>query len=80
MPPPDGAAEVRRLIEVVEDERPEPPRRPMRELPTADPYPIDALGDVLGVAARAIHDRVRAPPARAIPTLRAATASGSNPP
>jgi hypothetical protein len=41
--------------------RPEPPRQLMRELPPADPFPIDALGDVLAPAARAIHDRVRAP-------------------
>jgi hypothetical protein len=33
----------------------------MRELPPADPFPIDALGDVLAPAARAIHDRVQAP-------------------
>jgi hypothetical protein len=33
----------------------------MREIPPADPFPNDALGDVLGSAARAIHDRVRAP-------------------
>jgi hypothetical protein len=35
----------------------------MRELPPADPFPVDALGDVLGPAARAIHDRIQAPPA-----------------
>jgi putative DNA primase/helicase len=40
---------------------PEAPRPLMRELPRADPFPVDALGDVLGPAARAIHDRVRAP-------------------
>src|SRR5215813_9580287 len=39
----------------------EPPRPLMRELPPADPFPVDALGDVLGAAARAIHDRVQAP-------------------
>jgi hypothetical protein len=39
----------------------EPPRPLMREMPPADPFPIDALGGVLGAAARAIHDRVRAP-------------------
>ena len=39
----------------------EPPRPLMRELPPADPYPIDALGHVLAPAARAIHDRVKAP-------------------
>lgn len=37
---------------------PEPLRRP---LPPAEPYPLDALGDVLGKAARAIHDVVQAP-------------------
>jgi hypothetical protein len=39
----------------------ESPRPLMRELPPADPYPVDALGDVLKSAARAIHDRVQAP-------------------
>jgi len=33
----------------------------MRELPPATPFPDDALGKILGPAARAIHDRVRAP-------------------
>ncbi len=41
--------------------RAEPPRALMRELPSADPFPVGALGDVLGPAAAAIHDRVRAP-------------------
>jgi hypothetical protein len=39
----------------------EPPRPLIRELPPADPFPIDALGDLLGSAARAIHERVRCP-------------------
>jgi Protein of unknown function (DUF3987) len=39
----------------------EPPRPLMRELPPADPVPIEALGDVLMPAAYAIHDRVQAP-------------------
>ncbi len=39
----------------------EPPRPLMRALPPADPFPIDALGDVLGAGALAIHDRVQAP-------------------
>jgi hypothetical protein len=39
----------------------EPPRLLMRESPPADPFPIDALGDALVPAARAIHDRVQAP-------------------
>ena len=37
------------------------PRPLMREIPPADEFPVDALGDVLGPAARAIHDRVQAP-------------------
>src|SRR5947207_9941681 len=41
--------------------KPEPPRPLMRELPPADPFPVDVLGVVLGAAARAIHDRVQAP-------------------
>jgi hypothetical protein len=39
----------------------EPPRPLMRELPPADPFPVDALGNVLAPAARAINDRVQAP-------------------
>jgi hypothetical protein len=63
MSPPDGAAEVRRIIGMAKRLNPEPPRPLMRQLPPADPFPIDALGDVLGAAARAIHDRVKAPEA-----------------
>jgi hypothetical protein len=61
MSPPDGAAEIRRIIDRAEDATPEPPRPLMREPTPADPFPVDALGDVLGAAARAIHDRVQAP-------------------
>jgi hypothetical protein len=61
MSPPDGAAELRRHIDMAEEVKREPPRPLMRELPPADPFPVDALGDVLGPAARGIHDRVQAP-------------------
>jgi hypothetical protein len=61
MTPPDGAAELRRIIGMAEEVKSEPPRAVMRELPRADPFPVDALGDVLGAAACAIHDRVQAP-------------------
>ena len=61
MSPPDGAAEIRCIVENAEEVKPEPPRPLMRELPPADPFPVDALGDLLGAAARAIHDRVQAP-------------------
>jgi hypothetical protein len=52
---------VRAIIENAMDEKAEPPRPLMRELSPADPFPVDALGTVLGSAARAIDDRVRAP-------------------
>ena len=37
------------------------PRPLMREIPPADEFPVNALGGILGSAARAIHDRVQAP-------------------
>jgi putative DNA primase/helicase len=37
---------------------PEPLRAP---LPSAEPYPVDALGEVLGLAAKAINESVKAP-------------------
>ncbi len=40
---------------------PERPRPLMRELPPANPFPIDALGNILSDAAKAIHDKVQAP-------------------
>jgi Protein of unknown function (DUF3987) len=63
MSPPDsaGAAQVRAIIANADEMKPEPPRPLMRESPPADPFPVDALGDVLAPAARAIHDRVQAP-------------------
>jgi hypothetical protein len=61
MSPSDGAERVRDFVFGAKEVKPEPPRPLMREFPPADPFPIDALGDVLGAAARAIHDRVQAP-------------------
>jgi len=52
---------VRAIVASADDVKAEPPRPLMRELPPADPFPVDALGKLLGSAARAIHDRVRAP-------------------
>ena len=40
---------------------PERPRPLMRELPPPELFPVDAMGELLGSAARAIHDRVQAP-------------------
>jgi hypothetical protein len=74
MSPPDGAAEIRRIIDMTEDAKPEPPRPLMRDLPSADPFPAEALGDVLGAAARAIQDRVQAPLAIGAQSVLAAAA------
>lgn len=52
---------VREIIENAPEPKSEPPRPLMRELLPADPFPVDVLGPVLGPAAYAIHDRVRAP-------------------
>jgi len=56
-----GAESVREAIDGAEEVTPEPPRPLMRELPPADPFPIDSLGDLLAPAAIAIHDRIQAP-------------------
>jgi putative DNA primase/helicase len=37
---------------------PEPLRAP---IPKAEPYPVEALGDVLGAAAKALHETIKAP-------------------
>jgi Protein of unknown function (DUF3987) len=54
---------VRAIIKSAQAEKAEPPLPLTRELPPAHPFPVQALGTVLAPAARAIHDRVRAPPA-----------------
>lgn len=59
MPPPDGAAELRRIIDVAEDVMPEPPRSPPRPWPTLDPVALYGLpGDVV----RAIAPHTEADP------------------
>jgi hypothetical protein len=55
-----GAERVKDTVDDAEEVRLESPRPLMRELPPADQFPVDALG-VLEPAARAIHDRIRAP-------------------
>jgi hypothetical protein len=55
----------------------EKPRPLMRELPPAATFPVDGLGDVLGPAARAIHDRIQAPMAICGQAVLAAAALAS---
>jgi hypothetical protein len=54
---------VRSIVEQAPEVNLEPPRPLIRELPPADPFPVEALGDILGAATRAINDRVQAPSA-----------------
>src|SRR5262245_20366445 len=56
-----GAEAVRESVRTAEDVKAEAPRPLMRELQPADPFPTDALGDLLAPAARAIPERVQAP-------------------
>ena len=53
--------EERCLRAAVRQEQKEPPRPLMREPDPPKPFPDEALGEVLGPVARAIHDRVQAP-------------------
>jgi hypothetical protein len=64
---------VRAIIENAKDEKAELPRPLMRELPPADPFPVDALGSLLAPTARAINDIVQAPPAICGQSVLAAT-------
>ena len=54
-------AQVKAAFDAAKQYTPEPPRPLMRELPPAEPFPVDALGGVLKDAAEAIHDRTQAP-------------------
>src|SRR5437870_2113029 len=59
MSPPDGAEAVRQIVRMAAEEALEPPRPLARELPPADPFPVEALGPILRPAAEAIHDKVQ---------------------
>jgi hypothetical protein len=39
----------------------EPPRPLRREIPPSEPFPVEAMGQLIAKAAEAIHDRVQAP-------------------
>lgn len=55
------AATVKNILDTAPEYTAEPPRALTRELPPADPFPVDALGYILRAAALGIHDRVQAP-------------------
>lgn len=52
---------INATVENASSFKPERPRPLMRELPPAHPFPVEALGAILGDAAKAIHDKVQAP-------------------
>lgn len=56
-----NVAAVRAIMDDAVDATAETPRPLTRKLPPADPFPVDALGDILAPAAHAIHDRIQAP-------------------
>jgi len=58
---PELAAALKKARGTEPELKLEPPRPLIRELPPADPFPVESLGDVLGDATRAINDRVQAP-------------------
>lgn len=68
------AAEISKLAKLADTpkaERPEP--EPLRApLPPGEPYPVAALGDVLGNAAQVIHEVVKAPLAMCCQSVLAA--------
>ena len=72
MSPDPGA--IRAIVEQAGELRVEPPRPLTRQMPPADVFPVDALGDLLGAAAQAIHDRVQAPLAICSQSVLAAAA------
>lgn len=57
----DNTENITGLAEEIANPQAEPPRPLMRELPQASPFPVGALGAILGDAANAIHDKVQAP-------------------
>jgi Protein of unknown function (DUF3987) len=58
-----SATRLKEMIEAAPEVEIEPPRPLQRPLEPADPFPIEALGSVLGDAALAIVDQVRCPAA-----------------
>lgn len=72
----DALAKVARVARVAAVSEPEPLRA---VLPPAEPYPVDMLGDVLGGAAKALHDSVKAPLAMCCQSVLAAASLAVQP-
>jgi hypothetical protein len=73
----EGNEAIITLIKDAEEQRPEPPRPLIRESSPADPFPVDALGPILGPAAAGIHERVQCPLAISAQSVLAAATLAS---
>ena len=68
----DGVAEVKRQTDI--EQQPDEGPQPLRRKPTpAEDFPVNALGEILGNAARSIHQTVKAPIAVCCQSILAAT-------
>lgn len=67
-----SADQVREAFDSPEIVQTEAPRPLVRETPPADPFPVDALGQILGAAAEAIIEKVQCPAAIAGQSVLAA--------
>ncbi len=56
-----AAEDIRKVFDAAEAFQAEPPRPLMRELPEGEPFPVDALGSILGAAATGIQEKIQAP-------------------
>ena len=65
-------SKVHQVWDEAEVFKPEPPRPLHRELPPAEPFPINALGKLLGPAAKGIRDQIQAPDALCAQSVLAA--------
>jgi hypothetical protein len=60
-----SAPGIKEAVNNAQEGQVEPPRPLLRDMPPADPFPVAALGNILGAAAEAIVDRVQCPAATA---------------
>lgn len=58
-----SSEQISKIINQAESFKDEPPRPLKRQIAAEEPYPLKALGNVLGDAANAIHEKIQAPQA-----------------
>ncbi len=65
---------IKQAFNAAPEYKPQAPLPLSRKIPDPERYPVDDLGDILGTAARAIHDTVQAPLAMCAQSVLAAAA------